>query len=195
MKRAVVIHGWGHSPESGWLPWMKAELESAGWQVDVPAMPDSEMPTIEAWVSCLSKVVGVPSADLYLVGHSIGCQTVLRYLAQLEAGQEVGGAVLVAPWLKLDPIDQDYSEDEEAIAKQWIETPLDLRGAGSHLVRGAVAIFSDNDHWVNLKYNEPHFRSELGAKTLTLSGRGHFESKDGSTTLPEALGELARMAT
>ena len=195
MNRVIIVHGWGDNPDANWLPWMKSELESAGWQVDIPVMPETETPTIEAWVSQLSKTIGAPSADLYLVGHSIGCQTILRYLTQLEAGQEVGGAVLVAPWLRLDPVNQDYDAEEEAVARPWIDTPLDLRAAASHLVRGSVAIFSDNDYWVDLKYNEPRFCAELGAKTIVLPGRGHFMARDGATTFPEALSELAHLAT
>jgi predicted alpha/beta hydrolase family esterase len=195
MNHTIIVHGWGDNPDANWLPWMKGELEGAGWQVDIPAMPDTEMPVIEAWVSYLAKTIGTPSPELYLVGHSIGCQTVLRYLMQLEAGQEVGGAVLVAPFLRLDPIGVEYTAEEKAIVQPWVDAPVDLRAAASHLVRGSVAIFSDNDYWVSATYNEPRFRDELGAKTIILPSRGHFMARDGATTLPEALSELAHLAT
>ncbi|MEK7531450.1 MAG: alpha/beta hydrolase, partial [Patescibacteria group bacterium] len=84
-----------------WFPWLKTELEKNGFQVHVPAMPESAEPKIEAWVSHLSKIVGDVDKNTYFVGHSIGCQTILRYLETLPADKKVGGATFVAGWFTL----------------------------------------------------------------------------------------------
>ncbi len=57
--------------------------------VQVPAMPNTAEPKIETWVPFLEKLVGKPDKDTYLVGHSIGCQTILRYLDGLKEGEQV----------------------------------------------------------------------------------------------------------
>ena len=57
-KRAFIIHGWDGYPDEGWFPWLKTDLEKNGFQVHIPAMPESAEPKIEACVSHLSKVVG-----------------------------------------------------------------------------------------------------------------------------------------
>src|SRR3989338_6493172 len=90
-KRAFIIHGWDGYPDEGWFPWLKAELEKNGFQVHVPAMPESAEPKIETWVSHLSKAVGDVDENTYFVGHSIGCQTILRFLESLPADKKVGG--------------------------------------------------------------------------------------------------------
>ena len=93
-KRAFIIHGWGCYPEEGWFPWLKKELEARDFEVQIPAMPDSDTPKIKPWVSHLNELVGVCDEQTYLIGHSIGCQTILRYIETLPHPTKVGGAVL-----------------------------------------------------------------------------------------------------
>ena len=195
MPRAIIVHGWGNSPEDNWFPWLRTQLEQRGWEVDVPAMPDTENPQIQPWVSAVTTAVGNPDEQTYLVGHSIGCQTILRYVAGLSIGQRVGGAVLIAPFLRLDPNGVEYADDEKAIVGPWIDPQLDLAAPRLRFIHGSVAIFSDNDYWVSATYNEPQFRQELGAQTIILSNRGHFMERDGVTELPEALDALLKLSS
>src|SRR3989344_3930633 len=107
MKRVFIIHGWGGFPEEGWFPWLKKELEARGFAVQVPAMPDTNEPKIETWVPHLAKLVGEPDEQTFLIGHSIGCQTVLRYLQTLKPGQAVGGALFVCGFLLLRKLETE----------------------------------------------------------------------------------------
>ena len=95
-KRAFLIHGWGGSPNEGWRPWLKNKLEQQGFEVFVPAMPDTNYPKLDAWLDKLEQAVGTPDENCYFVGHSLGCITILRYLEKLEEGQKVNTVVLVA---------------------------------------------------------------------------------------------------
>src|SRR3989344_3925551 len=93
MKRAFIIHGWGGNPEEGWFPWAKRELEKKGFEVHVPTMPDAyekEQPTIHGRVGIIREVVGQPEKDTYFIGHSIGCQSIDRYLETLPAETCIG---------------------------------------------------------------------------------------------------------
>ena len=97
------------------------ELEKKGFHVEVPAMPDTDNPKIESWVSFLKKTIKNPGKDTYLIGHSIGCQAILRYLQGINS--KIGGVVFVAGWFSLKGLETD---GEWAIAKPWIETPIDF---------------------------------------------------------------------
>lgn len=44
MKRAIIIHCWEGYPEYCWYPYAKNKLEEKGFQVEVPAFPDTENP-------------------------------------------------------------------------------------------------------------------------------------------------------
>lgn len=180
-KLAVIVHCWGGSPSYAWYPWLKAQLEARGYAVIVPAMPNTQVPEITPWVDTLKSVLADnPAKEILLVGHSVGCQTILRYLA--EAYVPVDKAIFVAGWIKLTGLD----ETEEAIARPWLETPIGLSAVRSHLEH-SVAFFSANDPLVPLAPNMEFFKDQVGSETVALDGYGHFDEDAGITAIPELL--------
>lgn len=186
MRRVFIIHGWGGHSGEGWLAWLGSELRSRGFEVQVPDMPDTDNPHIEAWLSQLAGLVGIPDQDTYFVGHSIGCQTILRYVASLTSS--VGGMVLVAPWVRLPTI----FEEEKEIAKPWLETPIDFEKVRAHGGK-VVALLSDDDEDAPVE-DAGFFEKELGARATILAGRGHFTEADGAWQLPEALASVLEIS-
>jgi hypothetical protein len=181
-KRVFIIHGWDGYPEEGWFPWLKKELEKNGYQVQIPAMPNPSEPKIESWVPHLAEIIGEVNENTFFVGHSIGCQTILRYLENLPADQKIGGAVLVAAWFKLVNLG---ANEEKRIAKPWLETPINTEKIKQHTDK-FVAIFSDNDGWVSMD-NKEVFEKRLNAKTIIEHQKGHFSGSDNINELPSAL--------
>ena len=51
MKRAIIVHCGEGVPEYCWYPATKKELEALGFEVEVPAMPETELPKQEKWVA------------------------------------------------------------------------------------------------------------------------------------------------
>ncbi len=184
MKRIVLVHGWEGSPERNWLPWLAVELEKLGYEVVAPSMPDADTPVIEAWVRHLEKTVGTPDAETYFVGHSIGCQTILRYLETIEV--PVGGALFVAGWFNLDGLEEGEEEDT---ARPWTHTPINLDKVKSVLPRSTLLI-SDNDPWGAFEENRARFR-ELVTKEVVIHNGGHFTEEEEPAVLAETL-ELLR---
>ena len=179
MKRVIIVHGWGGTPESDWFPWLKEELNDRGYRVIVPLMPETDEPKIEPWIKKLREAVGEPDAETIFIGHSIGCQTILRYL-QTAAGN-AKETFFVAGWfnLILDNI------EEKEIAAPWFATPINLEAAKEKAGK-ITAIFSDDDPYV------PHsdwekFKTLLGAEVIILKKRGHICEDDGAAELPEIL--------
>lgn len=178
-----MIHRWSGGPDDDWRPWVKAELEKKGCEVHVPQMLDSDEPDIAKWVGHLRALVGTPDRETYFVGHSIGCQTILRYLETIDT--PVGGAVFVAGWFKLENL-----EDEEivAVARPWMETPIDIAKVRAVLPRSTL-IISDNDPYGAFEFNKSKF-AELGSKIVVVPGAGHFTAEGGYTELSEVINEL-----
>lgn len=96
MKRAIIIHGWEGSPDSNWFTSVANDFRKLDYYVEVPQMPNAFFPKKEQWVSYLSNLIGTPDENLVLIGHSLGCITILRYLEGLPTDQKVGKIVLVA---------------------------------------------------------------------------------------------------
>lgn len=191
MLRAFIIHGWGGNPEEAWLPWLKKELEKNGFRVTAPAMPETDSPRIETWVPALDAIIGAPDEHTFLVGHSIGCQAILRYLEGLGGNEKIGGVVLVAGWMTLTP-ESTPTDEERAIAKPWVEIPIaweKVRARASTF----TAIFSDNDPDIPLA-NVEIFRENLNAEITMEHNKGHFTASDGVTELPSSLDAVLRHA-
>lgn len=184
MKTIYIIHGWDGSPDEPMHKWLKKSLEEKGYNVVVPEMPNPERPEISAWIGKIREVAQ-PNESTVFVGHSIGCQAVLRYLEQLPGETKVAGVILIAPWMKLD--EQTVKEEGEEVAevaKSWEETPIDFEKVKKHSDK-FIAIFSDNDPYVPLSQKDL-FEKELSAKIIVEHEKGHFTTDDGIDSLPSA---------
>ena len=183
MKRVFIIHGYTGYPDKNWFPWLKRELEKLGVEVSVPALPNTNSPQLGEWLPYLKKTVGAPDEETYLVGHSLGCPTILRYLQSLDDGQKVGGALLVAgfaePLVQLPELDS-FTEGEWNDAK--------VRAGANKL----TIMNSDDDPAVPY-VNGEHVRDRFKAKLITVHNAGHINEKSGYTEVPFVLDELKKM--
>lgn len=190
-KRAFLIHGWDGTPEHGWFPWLKNKLEEQGFEVIAPQMPEANAPRIYNWVPKLAELVGEANDQTYFIGHSMGCQTIVRYLETLPENTTVGGAVFVAGFLS-SLTNLEDEEEVRDVAKHWLETPLDLADVKSHLPK-SIAIFSDDDEYVPLN-NQDAFKNALGSKIIIEHAMGHFSGDGGTTELPSALAAVLELS-
>lgn len=180
MMKAIIIHGWGGSPLGGWIPWIAKELRNRKITVITPQMPNTEFPRIEEWVPFLQDLMDEPQNTI-LIGHSIGCQTILRCVEKLE--QKVKGILFVAGWLTLSEEIMTNLEEKE-IAKPWVEMPVNLEKVSQNS-RKIISIFSDDDPYVPLE-NWQHFK-KLG-EVIILDRKGHIEG-----TEPEILSSIQKL--
>ena len=152
-------------------------------------MPNTENPKIEEWVSFLDKQIETLDDKTYFIGHSIGCQTILRYL-QTKDICKVGGILFVAPWLDL----LDYAiEDEDSYntAKPWLTTPINFEKI-KKFTNNISCIFSDNDYFVSLDQKNK-FEELLNVKTIIVNNKGHISQDDNVYELKEILEECKKM--
>src|SRR3989344_1025876 len=95
MKKVYLIHGWNGFPNNHWFPWLKKELEKLNFKVESLEMPNSKHPKLKEWLNHLNKSIE-PNKDTYLVGHSLGCITIVRYLESLPENVKIKGCIFVA---------------------------------------------------------------------------------------------------
>lgn len=181
MVRAFLVHGWGGGPKTDWLPWMAKQLRELGHKVSVPKMPNTNKPVMHKWIAALALTVGTPDKETILVGHSIGCQTILRYVSILPEGQKIGKIVLVAPWIKL----KSCEDEEKSVAEPWEETPINWKGIRTHC-KDITCFFSTNDQYVSVG-EAKIFEKNLGAKIIIEKNKGHFSRGEGIVEVPSVL--------
>ncbi len=175
--RLVVVPRWGGGPASDWYPWLAAELGRIAPPpfdvVEVAAMPDPDLPTVPGWVSRVGEVLGDDPEALrrtVVAGHSVGCQAVLRALAELPDGVSVGGVLCVAGWFWVD-------EPWDTL-RPWLETPFDVGRAHRAAGDRVVAVLSDDDPFTaDWRANAAAWAARLGATTLVVPGAGHFNGR------------------
>ncbi len=182
-QRIFIVHRWDGSPDEYLYKYIEKELDKKGFDVHLLKMPSSSHPDIETWVGFLRQNSPHPTEHMHFIGHSIGCQTILRYIQTLPLGEKIGKVVLIAPWTRLQGIENE--PESKKIAKPWIETPIDWSKIVNHTEK-FVCIFSDNDYYVSLSETEL-FKEELHAKIIIEKNKGHFTEDDGVKKLPSVI--------
>lgn len=176
VKKMYFVHGWGDSSiMPPWVSWLKSKCEERGIEFVRFKMPNSWEPKIDEWVGFLKENVRELDEEVLFIGHSIGCQTILRYLEDLDEEVNVGGCVFVAGWLNLLEAAYEDEEDRE-LAKAWIETPIDFEKVKIH-TNNFLSIFSKDDYCVPVSDAEI-FREKLGADIIIKDGEEHFEDTE-----------------
>jgi uncharacterized protein len=173
MDRSLfIVPRWAGRSDSDFYPWLEEELRerSRGFSpVRTLDMPRPEQPTLEAWVGALAREVGpTPAPSTVLLGHSVGCQAVIRYLATLPPGRRVGGALLVAGWWEVD-------KPWESLVP-WLETPVELGRVREAAGRLVVLLSDDDPFTADAERNGRLWEERLGAEVVLAPGRRHFNA-------------------
>lgn len=187
MKKVIIVHCWNGYPKYCWYPQTKKELKEKGFEVVIPEMPETGMPKLSLWLPKLQEVASNPNKNLYLIGHSAGVITILRYLEKLKKKQKIGGVVFVAGFTD----NLGYKE-----LKNFFEKPLDFEKIKSK-AKHFVAIHSDNDPYVPLKHGDV-FKEKLGAELIVKHNMKHFsgevDNEKSCTSLPEVTKAIIKLS-
>ena len=113
-KTIIILHGWGGSSKTDWIPWLKKELEKDGFEVFAPDLPRTLAPRYKEWMSAIDETLNLVSFGnkIYFVGHSLGGAAVLHFLGNY--GYKISSALLVASPIKLiEAVElNDFSKQE-----------------------------------------------------------------------------------
>jgi uncharacterized protein len=169
MKKVYLVHGWeGNSSSEPWFSWLKDQLLKNKIKFYAFDFPDTNNPKIDVWVNFLEKNVKEIDEETYFIGHSVGCQTIMRYLEKLPKDKKIAGCIFVAGWFNL----KELTEEEKKIAKPWIETKINFNKIKQH-TNNLLVILSDNDPYIPIS-DSKIFKDKLNARVLIKKGEEHF---------------------
>ena len=184
----LVVHGISGHKRENWFPWFKKELDARKWNTVVPTLPGAGHPTAESWDEYLSQFDALLNEHSVLVGHSLGCASVLRHLQTMN--KKVGTIILVAPTNPLqhwDALKRDRpNADWDAVERMNREKDFDWKKIKG-LSQRFVIIYSDNDPFIP-EESITYFRKHLpDAEFHRMAGKAHFGEQWGITEFPEIL--------
>lgn len=171
-KKVIIIHGYTASPEKNCFPWLKEQLEQQGVVVKVPAMPDPLSPDPQRWQQHLLDAQIELDKDTVVIGHSLGCVTLLRYLASQQ--QQVGGYLLVS----------GFTEEQATLPELKAHTDISLDYANlKSLSDKRISIISSNDSIVSPQSSRT-LATLLETEVITVENAGHFLDREGFSEFP-----------
>jgi len=182
--KAFIFHCWGGDSRGCWRGWLADELRAKGIEVVSPDFPDTLLPSLEKWLAEARKNVSEfnPKDEWILVGHSLGCPTILRLLESMGEGERVKGVVLVAGFAKDLGI---------PIINKFVNRPFNWK----KIRKKAGKIFiinSDNDPYIQLAEGD-RMAERLGAELIVEHGAGHINEGSGFTSYPKLLNLLIHL--
>ncbi len=180
MKKVFIVHGLGGSPNSSWSPWLMTELKKKFdiWACALP-MPSSEKPLCNEWLETIRRAVDKPDKNTFLVGHSLGVPTILRYLESLEPKTKIGGAVLVS-----GPVGRKRGYKKGKLDSFFIK-PLDFETMKLHCDEFAI-VHGDNDELVPVEH-AIEYAKQLKTRVQIVKNGGHLNGRAGFRKLPIVL--------
>ncbi|MFN7991618.1 MAG: alpha/beta hydrolase [Candidatus Micrarchaeia archaeon] len=174
--KLFLLHCWGGDGRSCWSGWIADRMREKGAEVISPDLPNPSVPHIEEWLAEIRKNVKRFDGRWTLVGHSLGCPTILRLLESFDEKEKVGAAILVAGFAR----DLHIPEIQNFVYKDFGWEKI-RRGAGKFIV-----INSDNDPFIELHEGE-RVAKMLGAEFIVEHNAGHINEGSGFTEYPRLL--------
>lgn len=183
MKKVFMIHGFEGEPNGGWRPWLMRELAKKDiWACALP-MPTPDKPQKDEWVKTVTDAVGNPNEEIFLVGHSLGVPTILRYLETLDKNKKIGGAVLVSG--------PAFEIKKHGYVNKFLDTPFNFEHI-KNVCKSFVVVHGDNDP--NVPFSDAEYLSKnLSCSLISIPNGGHLAGHDGFYELPQLLEALEKI--
>ncbi len=124
---------------------------------------------IVEWVQTLDSAIRLAEQPVILVGHSLGCTTILHWIHSKESRKsihKIKGALLVAP---PDPNTEPY---RSLSIKGFDTLPL------GKLPFPSILVASENDPFLSVEQGR-YFADRLGSEFVNIEKRGHIGEDSG----------------
>lgn len=184
ITKAIIIHGFGGSPQGNWFPWLSSELEKQHLSVIAPQFPIGELQNLSNWMSEFKKWEKAVDEETIMIGHSLGPAFILNFLERTSS--TIAAAFLVAPFVgklknpTFDPLNKTFTEHE-----------FNWNSIRQHCRRFYV-YSSDNDPYVPLEKGE-FLSRKLSASFKIIHSGGHITASSGYAKFDELLADISRL--
>ncbi len=186
MKKVFMVHGFGREPNGGWRPWLMGKLARIDVWAFSLAMPTPREPKKDEWVAEISRSIGLPNEDTFLIGHSLGVPAILNYVESLPVNSKIGGLVLVSGIINVIPEKDKYIPINHFFDKKFDYEKI------KKICKNFIIIHGDND--ANVPFVQAkELANNLSCDLIPVKNGGHLNGNSGWYELPEAFDSLLKM--
>lgn len=178
-KRVFIVHGYMAKASDHWFGWLKDVLTMNSIKTEILMMPNSDNPDSTVWQETLTKKIDRIDKQTFIVAHSLGCISVLRYLNN-HSEFELGGLILVSGFNSKLPA---LPQLDKFIKESRLTDNLSLN------IGRTVVFASTDDPFVPMEMTKALAES-LDGKYIQVESAGHFLGSDGYINFSELLNEL-----
>lgn len=180
--KIYLIPRWAANIHSDWYDWLTEKIY-AKYKIEIirPAMPNWGNPNITTSLDFLQQAITETDNETYFIGHSVGCQAILRYL-DFKFSQnnqlQVGGFLFVAGWFEVDK--------PWVTLKPWLKPNQINYSNISENAAYKKVVLSDNDPFSgNFKKNKTDWEFKLRADVTIYPNEFHFNNPEEKSILQE----------
>lgn len=181
MNKVYLIHGYGGWPNGAWRTSVIKALEQKEVYACALPMPSSEDLILNDWIEEIRRVVKRDkNHKVFLIGHSLGSTTILRFLEKHNL--KVEGVILVSCLIK--PV------ENKAIGL-FVSEPFDFEKI-KHKSKNFVVIHGKNDSRVPFEQGKV-LASKLDCELIGIENGGHLTGSEGWKEFPQVIQVLEEM--
>lgn len=137
MKTAILLHGArGSDQDYYWFADTKAFLESNGYQVWWPLLPNTQKPELHESLKFVMENMPELSGESVIIGHSSGCPLIFSLLERIE--KPIASAILVGGFYR--------QIDDTGFTKPMLQDEYDWQKIRDN-AKNIYLLNSDDDPW------------------------------------------------
>lgn len=164
MKTAILLHGTGGSDtDYFWFEDTKKFLESKGFEVWWPLLPNTDNPNLVETRNFIEQKLPAIDEQTIIIGHSSACPLILHFMQSLKI--TLAKVILVSGY---------YTPQSDG-SSSMLPDEFDW-GAIKPKAREIIFINSDNDPWGCDDKQARPIAEKLGARFIFAEGQGHMGS-------------------
>ncbi|NDK08888.1 alpha/beta fold hydrolase [Candidatus Gracilibacteria bacterium] len=187
MKKVLFLHGRGGDGQENWFSWLKKELETRGFQVFNPELPNTDNPKLREQVDFISNYYEKIGKVDYIVGHSLGCLTAIHLIEKFDISSV--NCIFVGPAYKgiTEEVGKNSLGDVYRNLKEYFDSVVLYKKLGNRY----TIFLSDNDPYIKVDSAKNYYSKIENVKFLVFHNMGHFNEGASIKKLPEILDYLS----
>lgn len=149
----ILLHGFTGAPDKNFFPWLYKELVSKGYEVEVPALPDTDDPDVNKQADFVAKSCKI-GPNTIILGHSLGSAVGLK----IAENAQIRGLVLAAGFA------QPGFKDKERPFEKKFDWKFDFEKIKAN-VGEAILLRAKNDTAVPVERSD-FIKKHIGGKIV-----------------------------